>query len=111
MCSECVTMSAVSRCSVSGVWPGPRGGPPHDYLRGAPDGVAVLVSVELCSLTYPGAKPGMATFVGSGLFADGAAAWSSRWANGGGDDRRVRAGHRGRAAGCTPIRCGHWAGT
>lgn len=46
----------------------------HDYLRGAPDDVAVLVSVELCSLTYPGAKPGMATFVGSGLFADGAAA-------------------------------------
>ena len=29
----------------------------HDYLRGAPDDVAVLVSVELCSLTYPGAEP------------------------------------------------------
>src|SRR5213075_3027979 len=27
----------------------------HDYLRGAPDDVAVLVSVELCSLTFPGA--------------------------------------------------------
>ncbi|MGY4712400.1 type III polyketide synthase [Mycolicibacterium sp. CBM1] len=46
----------------------------HDYLRGAPDGVAVLVSVELCSLTYPGAKPDMASLVGSALFADGAAA-------------------------------------
>jgi len=46
----------------------------HDYLRGAPDDVAVLVSVELCSLTYPGAKPTIATLVGSGLFADGAAA-------------------------------------
>lgn len=46
----------------------------HDYLRGAPDGVAVLVSVELCSLTFPGAKPAMASLVGSALFADGAAA-------------------------------------
>jgi len=46
----------------------------HDYLRGAPDDVAVLVSVELCSLTYPGAEPSMATLVGSALFADGAAA-------------------------------------
>jgi alkylresorcinol/alkylpyrone synthase len=46
----------------------------HDYLRGAPDDVAVLASVELCSLTYPGAEPTMATLVGSALFADGAAA-------------------------------------
>ena len=46
----------------------------HDYLRGAPDDVAALVSVELCSLTYPAAQPTMATLVGSGLFADGAAA-------------------------------------
>ena len=28
----------------------------NDYLRGAPDDVAVLVSVELCSLTYPAAR-------------------------------------------------------
>jgi alkylresorcinol/alkylpyrone synthase len=46
----------------------------HDYLRGAPDAVAVLVSVELCSLTFPGAKAAMASLVGSALFADGAAA-------------------------------------
>lgn len=46
----------------------------HDYLRGAPDDVAALVSVELCSLTYPAAEPTMATLIGSGLFADGAAA-------------------------------------
>ena len=46
----------------------------HDYLRGAPDDVAVLLSVELCSLTYPGAEPTMATLVGSALFADGAGA-------------------------------------
>ncbi|MGB8386528.1 type III polyketide synthase [Mycobacterium sp.] len=46
----------------------------HDYLRGAPDGVAGLVSVELCSLTYPGYKPSLPGLVGSALFADGAAA-------------------------------------
>jgi alkylresorcinol/alkylpyrone synthase len=46
----------------------------HDYLRGAPDGVAVLVSVELCSLTRPALKPSMSGLVGSALFADGAAA-------------------------------------
>jgi alkylresorcinol/alkylpyrone synthase len=46
----------------------------HDYLRGAPDGVAALVSVELCSLTYPGYKPSLAGMVGSALFADGAGA-------------------------------------
>lgn len=46
----------------------------HDYLRGAPDDLAALVSVELCSLTYPAAEPTMASLVGSALFGDGAAA-------------------------------------
>jgi alkylresorcinol/alkylpyrone synthase len=46
----------------------------HDYLGGAPDDVAVLVSVELCSLTYPALEPTMASLVGSALFGDGAAA-------------------------------------
>jgi alkylresorcinol/alkylpyrone synthase len=46
----------------------------NDYLRGAPDDVAVLVSVELCTLTYPAAKPSLATLVGTALFGDGAAA-------------------------------------
>jgi len=46
----------------------------HDYLRGAPDDVAVLVSVELCSLTFPAFQPTMSGLVGSALFADGAAA-------------------------------------
>jgi alkylresorcinol/alkylpyrone synthase len=46
----------------------------HDYLKGAPDGIAALVSVELCSLTFPGYKPSAAGLVGSALFADGAAA-------------------------------------
>ena len=45
----------------------------NDYLRGAPDGIAALISVELCSLTYPGYKPSLAGLVGSALFADGAA--------------------------------------
>lgn len=46
----------------------------HDYLRGAPDDVAALISVELCSLTYAGAKPTLPTLVGSALFGDGAGA-------------------------------------
>ncbi len=46
----------------------------HDYLAGAPDHVAALVSVELCSLTYPAAEPALASLVGSALFGDGAAA-------------------------------------
>ncbi len=46
----------------------------HDYLRGAPDDVAVLVSVELCSLTFPAVKPTVSGLVGSAMFGDGAAA-------------------------------------
>jgi alkylresorcinol/alkylpyrone synthase len=46
----------------------------HDYLRGAPDQVAVLVAVELCSLTLQQADASMANLVASGLFGDGAAA-------------------------------------
>jgi alkylresorcinol/alkylpyrone synthase len=46
----------------------------HDYLRGAPDDVAALVSVELCSLMFPSAQPTIASMVGSALFGDGAAA-------------------------------------
>ena len=45
----------------------------HDYLRGAPDDVAVLVSVELCSLTQK-RHPNIATLVAGSLFGDGAAA-------------------------------------
>ncbi len=46
----------------------------HDLLRGDPDAVAVLVSVELCSLTVQRDDSSMANLVGSGLFGDGAAA-------------------------------------
>lgn len=45
----------------------------NDYLRGHPDGVAVLLAVELCSLVSK-TNPSMATVVGSSLFGDGAAA-------------------------------------
>ena len=46
----------------------------HDYLRGAPDDVAALVSVEICSLMFPAAEPTMPSLVGSALFGDGAGA-------------------------------------
>jgi alkylresorcinol/alkylpyrone synthase len=46
----------------------------HDYLVGHPDDVAVLVSVELCSLTLQHGDDSMANLVSSGLFGDGASA-------------------------------------
>lgn len=46
----------------------------NDYLRGAPGHAAALVSVELCSLTFPAVEPNIASLVGSALFGDGAAA-------------------------------------
>ena len=46
----------------------------HDYLVGHPDDVAVLLSVELCSLTVQRDDASMANIVASGLFGDGAAA-------------------------------------
>ncbi|MDF2092159.1 3-oxoacyl-[acyl-carrier-protein] synthase III C-terminal domain-containing protein [Knoellia sp. 3-2P3] len=46
----------------------------HDHLRGHPDDVAVLLSVELCSLTVQRDDTSMANLVASGLFGDGAAA-------------------------------------
>lgn len=46
----------------------------HDYLKGHPDEVAVLLSVELCSLTVQRDDDSMDNLVASGLFGDGAAA-------------------------------------
>lgn len=46
----------------------------HDYLVGHPDDVAVLLSVELCSLTHQHNDVSMTNIVASGLFGDGAAA-------------------------------------
>lgn len=45
-----------------------------DLLRGDPDGVGVLLSVELCSLTVQRDDTSVANLVASGLFGDGAAA-------------------------------------
>lgn len=46
----------------------------HDHLAGHPDDVALLLSVELCSLTVQGDDASTANLVASGLFGDGAAA-------------------------------------
>src|ERR687885_330225 len=46
----------------------------HDYLEGHPDDVAVLLSVELCSLTFQADDDSTANLVASGLFGDGASA-------------------------------------
>jgi alkylresorcinol/alkylpyrone synthase len=46
----------------------------HDHLVGHPDDVALLVSVELCSLTLQRDDESMPNLVASGLFGDGAAA-------------------------------------
>jgi alkylresorcinol/alkylpyrone synthase len=45
-----------------------------DLLRGNPDGVAVLLAVELCSLTVQRDDASAANLVASGLFSDAAAA-------------------------------------
>lgn len=46
----------------------------HDHLLGHPDQVALLVSVELCSLTLQRDDDSTANLVASGLFGDGGAA-------------------------------------
>jgi alkylresorcinol/alkylpyrone synthase len=45
-----------------------------DYVRGYPDHVAVLLSVELCSLTLQPEDLSIPNLIASGLFGDGAAA-------------------------------------
>ena len=45
-----------------------------DYLAGHPDDIAVLVAVELCSLTFQRDDASTANLVATGLFGDGAAA-------------------------------------
>ena len=46
----------------------------HDYLRGFPSHVAVLLSVELCSLTLQRDDMSIPALIGACLFGDGAAA-------------------------------------
>ncbi|MCD4535409.1 type III polyketide synthase [Nocardioides sp. cx-169] len=50
----------------------------HDYLIGHPADVAVLVAVELCSLTVQRDDVSMPNLVASGLFGDGGAALVAR---------------------------------
>jgi len=45
-----------------------------DYVRAYPDQIAVLLSVELCSLTWQRDDTSMANLISAGLFGDGAAA-------------------------------------
>ncbi len=45
-----------------------------DYVRGFPDQIAVLLSVELCSLTFQRKDLSIANLIATGLFGDGAAA-------------------------------------
>ncbi len=46
----------------------------HDYLHGYPGDVAVLLSVELCSLTLQRDDASIPALIGASLFGDGAAA-------------------------------------
>ena len=62
----------------------------NDFLRGAPDGVAVLLSVELCSMTFPAIPPTIVGLVGTALFGDGAAAVVAE-----GERRAEKVGARG----------------
>ena len=45
-----------------------------DFVRGQPKGVAVVLTVELCSLTLQRQDPSVANLISTGLFGDGAAA-------------------------------------
>ncbi len=45
-----------------------------DYVRAYPDQIAVLLSVELCSLTWQRGDMSVANLISSGLFGDGCAA-------------------------------------
>ncbi|MET0899513.1 MAG: 3-oxoacyl-[acyl-carrier-protein] synthase III C-terminal domain-containing protein [Mycobacterium sp.] len=53
----------------------------HDYLRAFPDQVAVLLSIELCTLTVQRDDMSVANLVASSLFGDGAAAVVATGAN------------------------------
>ncbi|MGK9465138.1 type III polyketide synthase (plasmid) [Streptomyces sp. G6] len=50
----------------------------HDYLRGHPDDTAVLLTVELCSLTLQQHDDSPANLIAGALFGDGAAALVAR---------------------------------
>jgi alkylresorcinol/alkylpyrone synthase len=60
-----------------------------DYLRAYPDRVAVVLSVELCSLTLQQDDLSVANVIATGLFGDGAAAVVLAGAARGGDGPRL----------------------
>jgi alkylresorcinol/alkylpyrone synthase len=62
-----------------------------DYLRAFPDQTAVLLSVELCSLTLQRGDASIANVIASGLFGDGAAAVVLRGADTGAHGPRILA--------------------
>ena len=45
-----------------------------DFVRGKPDGVALVLTIELCSLTLQREDKSLANVIASGLFGDGASA-------------------------------------
>lgn len=63
----------------------------NDYLRAYPDQVAVLLAVELCSLTVQRDDRSLANLVSTSLFGDGAAAVVATGADRGGRGPRVLA--------------------
>ena len=83
----------------------------HDYLLGHPRDVAVLVSVELCSLTLQRDDARWPTWSPAGCSATAPprSCWSATSAR----TRAARAarGSWTRAATCTPAPSGPWAGT
>jgi alkylresorcinol/alkylpyrone synthase len=60
-----------------------------DYLRAFPDETALLLSVELCSLTLQRGDVSVANVIASGLFGDGAAAVVLRGARAPGRGPRI----------------------
>jgi len=62
-----------------------------DYLKAYPDQVAVLLSVELCSLTLQLQDLSIPNLISSGLFGDGAAAVVMEGSQRPGEGPRVRA--------------------
>lgn len=61
----------------------------HDHLRGHPDDTAVLLTVELCSLTLQRGDGSRANLVAGALFGDGAAALVARGGDGSGGSGTV----------------------
>ena len=64
-----------------------------DYVRGHPDGVAAVLTIELGSLTLQRDDPSVANLISTGLFGDGASAaivvGEARAEAGGGDGPRI----------------------